>query len=216
MGTGNRRTPARVQNAANWRATGDWVGRIMRLDFTAFDEVRVDPSATIGAVAVVFGASVLAGVGSWLWALQHDTFRGVDGGEVLLKSLVLGSVVQTLVWLLWVYLVFQVLVRGYGVRMEFTELVRTMGFAFAPVGLSLLIAVTNLAVPFGVLAFAMTVLFTNIAIERTSGADVRETMLANLTGFGAFVVVMGVFANIAEVSTFGGIAPGILFFSLDL
>jgi hypothetical protein len=102
------------------------------------------------------------------------------------------------------------------VRMEFSELVRTMGFAFAPVGLSLLIAVTSLAVPFGLLAFGMAVLFTNVAIERTSGADVRETMLANLTGFGAFVVVMGVFANIAEVGTLGGIAPGILFFSLDL
>lgn len=200
----------------NWQAVGNRVGRVLRLDFAAFDEIRADPGATLGAVFVVLGASALAGLGSWLWALQHSEFRGIESGEVLVKSLVLGSMVQTIVWFLWVYLVFQVLVRGYGMRMEFGEITRTMGFAFAPVGFSLLIAITNLAVPFGLLAFAMAVLLTNIAIERTSGAGTREVTLANLTGFGAFVVVMGVFANIAEVGTFGGIAPGILFFSLDL
>jgi len=41
-------------------------------------------------------------------------------------------------------------------------------------------------------------------------------MVANLAGFAAFLIVMGGFANIAEVGTFGGLAPGILFFSLDL
>ena len=202
--------------SSSWQTVGSLVGRVLRLDFSAFDEIRLEPSATIGAVLVVLGSGVLAGMGSWLWALQHSEFRGVDGGEILIKSLLLGSIVQTAVWFLWVYLVYQVLARGYGAVLEFGELTRTMGLAFVPVSLSLLIAITNLAIPFGLISFGMALLYTNIAIQQTADVEAREATLANLTGFGAFVIVMGVFANIAEVGTFGGIAPGILFFSLDL
>lgn len=196
----------------NWQSIGAWAARVLRVDFSVFDEVRPEPSATIGAVAVVFGASVIAGVGSWLWAAQNDF---VDSNKVLLESLVLGSIFQTVVWFLWVYLVYQVLVRGYGARVEFGELVRTMGFAFAPVSLSILVAVTSLAVPFGVIALSMAVLFTNVAIQQAAEVDAREAALANMTGFGAFVIAMGVLANVWEVGSLGGLAPGVLFFALD-
>jgi hypothetical protein len=66
-----------------------------------------------------------------------------------------------------------------------------------------------------VLSLSLTFLTTNIGIQMSSGADARETTMANVTGFAAFLVVMGVFANVAEVGPFGGVAPGILFFSLD-
>lgn len=193
-----------------------WTARVLRLDFTAFDEIRAEPAATMASLFVVLGASVFAGVGSWLWAIQHDEFRSVQGLEVFVKSLVLGSVIQSGVWLLWVYLVYQVLARGYAARMEFLELMRAMALGFSPVALSILVGITNLAVPFGVISFAIAVLYTNVAIQQTAAVEVREATLANLTGFGAFAVIMGVFANIAEVGTFGGLAPGIFFFSLDL
>lgn len=193
-----------------------WTARVLRLDFTAFEEIRAEPATTMASLFVVLGASVFAGVGSWLWAVQHDEFRSVQGLEVFVKSLVLGSVIQSGVWLLWVYLVYQVLARGYAARMEFLELMRAMALGFSPVALSILVAITNLAVPFGVISFAIAVLYTNVAIQQTAAVEVREATLANLTGFGAFAVIMGVFANIAEVGTFGGLAPGIFFFSLDL
>jgi hypothetical protein len=200
----------------NLHTIGSWVGRLLSLDFSALYDIRVEPAATTSAVGVVLVASLLAGLGSWLWALQSTELRGIDTAEVFVKSLLLGSLIQTAVWLLWVYLTYQVLVRAYGTRTDFPELTRIMGFAFAPVGLSLLIAVKGLAIPFGVIAFAMTILITNIAIQQTTNAGARESTIANLTGFTIFAIVMGVFANIAEVSTLGGLAPGIFFFSLDL
>lgn len=199
--------------STNLQTVGGWLGRLLRLDFSVFDEIRSEPTATTGAVIVVLGASILAGVGSWLWAVET---RAIPGGEVFIKSLLLGSIIQTFVWFLWVYLVYQVLVRGYGARTDFAELTRTMGFAFAPVALSVLIAIDVFAVPFGVIAFVMAVLFTNVAIERASDAEVREATMANISGFATFAIVMGVFANILEVSNVGGLAPGIFFFSLDL
>ena len=38
---------------------------------------------------------------------------------MFVKSLVIGSILQTLVWFIWVYLVFQVLARAYGARTDF-------------------------------------------------------------------------------------------------
>ncbi len=204
----------RTQGATFQTATS-WVWRIFRLDFSVFDEIRSDSTATTAAVLTVLASSLLAGLGSWLWALQHD-FPSIDGAEVLVKSTILGGLIQTGLWFLWVYLVDLVLVRGYGARISFTDLVRTMGFAFVPVSLSVLVAIPPLAIPIGVISFGMALLFTNIAIQQVSGSDVREATLANLTGFGAFAVVLGICANLAEVGTFGGLAPGIFFFSLDL
>jgi len=192
-----------------------WVGRVLRFDFTAFDEIRDEVSATTPAVLIVLAGSFIAGFGSFLWALQHDNFPNVDVAEVFIKSMLVGGMIQTAVWFVWVYLVYQVLTRGYGHQISFAELVRPMGLAFSPIVFSVLVAITVLAMPFGLASFALVFLFTNIAIQQTTGADIRETSMANITGFVVFLVVMGMFANVAEIEPFGGVAPGILFFSLD-
>lgn len=196
----------------NPQTISGWLGRILRLDFTAFAEIGPERQATTPAISIVLGASFLAGLGSFLWA----EFYGADRWEVFVKSLVVGGIIQTAAWFLWVYLVYQVLARGYNARADFAQLTRTMGFAFAPVGLSVLVAIEPLAIPFGVIAFGMALLFTNAAIQAASDAEAREATMANLTGFGSFAIVMGICANIAEVGTLGGLAPGIFFFSLDL
>jgi len=197
----------------NLQSVSGWLGRLARLDLTVFEEVRSSPSATPGAIVVVFLASVLAGIGSFGWAVQTE---GVDDSEVFVKSLVIGSILQTLAWFIWVYLVFQVLARAYGARTDFYELIRSMGFAFAPVAMSVLVAITAFAVPFGVAALAGATLFSHFAIQSSSSAEPRQVLIANFVGFLSFAVVMGVLANIAEINTVGGLAPGLFFFSLDL
>jgi hypothetical protein len=201
---------------ANLRSVSGWVRRLLLLDVSVFDEIRSDPSATPGAIIVVACASVMAGIGSWLWAVQ---WGGVEATEVFVRSLILGSILQTLAWFIWVYLVFQVLTRGYGARTDFYELIRTMGFAFAPVGLAILIGIASFAVPFGVISLAGAVLLTQLAIQSSSSAETQQTLVANLTGFTVFAVVMGVLANIFQVTSLGGaevggLAPGLFFFDL--
>src|SRR3989442_7689844 len=191
----------------NLPTVSGWLGRVLRLDFSAFGEIRQERSATTPAILIVLGASLLAGLGSWLWSLQ---FPGIDHVEVLVKSFLLGSIIQTGAWFLWVYLVYQVLARGYQLRLDFAELTRVMGFAFAPVALSVLVAIQSLAVPFGVIAFGMALLFTNVAIQSASDAEVRESMLANLPGSASFAIDMRARANIADGGPLAGLASGIL------
>jgi len=193
-----------------------WLGRIARLDFTVFDDLRSDRSATPIAVLVVLAASVVAGIGTLIWALQHDEFGGIDMMEVLLKAVIIGSVVQTAVWFAWVYITYMLAARVFGSAANIGELTRVMGFAFAPVALSVLIAIAPLAVPFGLLAFGLTLMLTTAAVERAAEIEPRQAMLSTLGGFAVFLMFIGAFANVMEVATFGGLAPGILFFSLDL
>jgi hypothetical protein len=202
------RTPSGYQVLAGW------LGRVFRFDFTVFDEVKQERTATASAVLVVLAASLLAGIGSWLWAVQHD-FPGLDTADVFIKSVIGGTVVQTGVFFGWVYLTHLLLARAFGAQVLFQELIRVMGLAFAPVALSLLVAVAPLAVPFGVLSLSLTFLFSYIAVQQASGVTPREAAIANLGGFAAFLIFMGAFANVAEAGVFGGLAPGILFFSLD-
>lgn len=211
-----RRVKAQPPRAGGYSILTAWLGRLARLDFTVFEDIRGDHAATTGAVIVVAGASVFAGLGSWIWAIQQDYPGSPSTGTVFIRSLVAGGIIQTLVWLVWVYLAYVLTARVFGAAVTFQDLMRTMGLAFAPVALSLFVAIAPLAVPFGVFSFGITFLFTNIAIEQASGLDTREATLANLGGFAVFLIFMGVFANIYETGAIGGLAPGILFFALDL
>jgi hypothetical protein len=119
--------------------------RLARFDFTAFDEIRSDPSATTSAVLVVLVSSILAGLGSWFWALQ--TSVSLDSTDIFVKSTVLGSLLQTAVWFFWVYASHWIVTQMFKGNATFTEMVRTMGFGFAPVALTVFIVVAPLAVP---------------------------------------------------------------------
>ncbi len=190
-----------------------WVMRVFRMDTHVFDEVRQDRSATMWAVAVVVVASLFSGFGSWLWWVVRDFGVG-GGGDVFLRSFLLGGIFQAAVWTLWVYVVYQVLARGYGVHLDFSGLARAMAFAFAPMMLTVLMLITALAVPIALVALATTLILTNFAIESVSAMTGSRVIWANVAGFTVFALIMGILSNISEVSVVGGIAPGIFFFNL--
>src|SRR4029450_7441069 len=129
-------------------------------------------------------------------------------------ALLLRALPPAVVWSSWVYVVYLVLTQGYGDRQDFGDLTRAMGFAFAPVALSVFIFIAALAVPIGLISFGITLLFTNAAIQQVSDADLREATMANIAGFGVFAIVMGGCANIFETDSIGGLAPGVFFFSV--
>jgi hypothetical protein len=192
-----------------------WLGRLLRFDYTVFEEVRNDRAATPTALAIVLTSGILGGIGTVIWASQHDDFGGVDVMEVILKSLIAGSIIQTVVWFAWVYITYMLVARVFGSTVLFGELTRVMGFAFAPVALNVLVAIAPLAVPFGLLSYGAALMLTTAAVEQSAEVEPRQAMLATLAGFGVFLIFMGAFANVMEVATFGGLAPGVLFFSLD-
>jgi hypothetical protein len=197
---------------ASFQSLGGWLLRLARLDLTVFDDVKDDVSATVPILAVAVVASFLSGLGSWLWWTFEDF---PDAGEVFIKSFLIGSILQVGVWFLWVYIAAMVLSRGLGVAADLNRLLRTMGLAFAPMGIAVLMLISFLTVPFGVIAVAATVGLTYVAIQAATDAQPQQVMLANVVGFVIFAVVLGILANLSEVYDIGGLAPGLFFFNLN-
>jgi len=198
---------------ASFQNLGSWLLRLARLDLTVFDDIKDDVSATVPALTVAVVASFLSGLGSWLWWTFQDFPKG--GGDVFVKSFLLGSILQVGVWFLWVYVAAMVLSRGLGVAADLNRLLRTMGLAFAPMAIAVLIFISFLAVPLGVIAVGATLVLSYVAIQAATDAQPQQVMLANIVGFLVFAVVLGILSNLSEVYNTGGLAPGIFFFNLN-
>lgn len=198
--------------SAGFQNLGSWLGRLIRLDLTVFDDVKDDAAATTPAIAVVVVASFLAGLGTWLWGVVEDV---ADKGELFFKATILGSLFQIAVWFLWVWIAAWLLSRVFGAGAAMGRVIRTAGLAFAPMGISLLILVSFLSIPFAAIAIGATFLLTNAAIASATDAPADRVALANLVGFAAFALVLGILSNVAEWRELGGLAPGIFFFNLN-
>jgi len=195
---------------------GNWLARLVRLDLTVFDDVKDDAAATAPALAVMLVASFAAGLGSWLWWITLD-FHGVSqsNGEALLKTLILGGILQAALWLAWVYIAAMLLSRVFGTGADLNRMMRTMGFAFAPMVITVLMVIDILAVPFAVIALGATLLLSNAAIQASTDAEPRQVIVANLVGFLVFALVLGLLGSVAQIHDLGGTSPGIFFVPLD-
>ena len=205
--------------SAGFQNLASWLGRLIRLDLTVFDDVKDEAAATVPALAVVVAASLLAGLGSWLWWIFEIDFpAGADekNFEVFLKTFILGGIFMAALWVLWVYIVAMLLSRVFGAGADMNRLMRTMGLAFAPMAISFLVVIGMLAVPLGAFAVATTLLLTNVAIQATTDAEPQQVIVSNLAGFLVFAIVLGILANFAQIYDIGGLAPGILFFELNV
>ena len=205
--------------SAGFQNLASWLGRLIRLDLTVFDDVKDEAAATVPALAVVVAASLLAGLGSWLWWIFEIDFpAGADekNFEVFWKTFILGGIFMAALWVLWVYIVAMLLSRVFGAGADMNRLMRTMGLAFAPMAISFLVVIGMLAVPLGAFAVATTLLLTNVAIQATTDAEPQQVIVSNLAGFLVFAVVLGILANFAQIYDIGGLAPGILFFELNV
>lgn len=198
---------------ASFQNLGSWLLRLARLDLTVFDDIKDDVSATVPALTVAVVASFLSGLGSWLWWTFQDFPKG--GGDVFVKSFLLGSILQVGVWFLWVYVAAMVLSRGLGVAADLNRLLRTMGLAFAPMAIAVLIFISFLAVPLGAIAVGATLVLSYVAIQSATDAQPQQVMLANIIGFVIFAFVLGILSNLSEVYNTGGLAPGLFFFNLS-
>jgi len=197
---------------------GNWLVRLARLDLTVFDDVKDEATATVPALAVVVVASLLAGLGSWLWwVFEIDFPAGLDekNFEAFWKTFILGGIFMAALWLLWVYISAMILSRVFRASADMNRMIRTMGLAFAPMAISFLVVIGVLAVPFGVIAVAATLLLTNAAIQAATDAEPQQVLLSNLAGFAVFAIVLGILANVGQIYDTGGLAPGIFFFDLN-
>ncbi len=185
------------------------IRRLARLDTTVFDEVRDDTSQTAPAILVVVVATLLAALGGWLWLIIE--FDGLDTGKIILKEFILGSIFAILLWGAWILLSGFLLTKHYGRTVDRHALLRTAGFAAAPLALTILMLIPEISLGIGLLALVSWFLLTNYAMQAAvPDAAPKEIALANAAGFGLFAIVLAVLASNL------GWAPGIFAHGADI
>ena len=152
---------------------------VLKLQPSAFEEIEASRSATGQAVGVVILASVAAGVGAGLlsgpFALMRETLAALIG------------------WIMWAgvtYLIGARLLPERGTRTDMGELLRVIGFSYAPnlfaffAFIPLLGGVVRVVVAFWLLA--ATVIAVRQALDYTSTA---RAVAVVLIGWLLFVLI---------------------------
>jgi len=161
--------------------------RLARLDTTVFDEVRMDPTATASSFFVAAVATFAAGLGGWLWWIQKTDF---DGGKVFVQSVILGSLFAIGLWIVWLFVAYVLLTQVFRERADLQQLIRTMGMAAAPLGLSILLLIPGINFGFGLASIALFFGLTNIAIQSVTTAEPAKVLMANAAGFAVWAIVL--------------------------
>jgi hypothetical protein len=100
---------------------GQRVTGVLKLQPATFEEIEASPSATSQAVAVVVMASLAAGVGA-----------GLAGGPIELLRVTFAALVGWLMWAFVTYLIGARLLPEPGTKTDMGELLRVIGFSYAP------------------------------------------------------------------------------------
>ena len=182
----------------------DRLQRLFRLDTSVFDDVRQDPKATVPAVLVVAASTLLAGLGGWLWWIVEGFG---NAGEVFVESVILGSLFSVALWIIWMLIAWVILTQLFREEADWQQMLRTMGMAAAPLGLSVAMFVPG--INFGVALASVALFFglTTIAIQAVTPADPARVLVANLAGFAVWAIVLTLL-----VTSDSSLAPGIFLF----
>jgi hypothetical protein len=188
----------------------DRLARLVRLDTSVFTEVRNDPAATVPAVGVVVLSSLLAGIGGWIWWQVQDFGEGLpDGTELLVESVLLGTIFSVALWIVWLLVAWVILAQLFRADADWQQMLRTMGLASAPFAISVLMFIPGLDFGIALISIGLMFALTAIAIQMTTTASLSQVMLANAAGFAVWAIILGLL-----VTQDSPLAPGPFLYSI--
>jgi hypothetical protein len=122
--------------------------RAARLDVNLYEEVEAEPGAINQAVLVVVIVSVLSGIGTGISGMMAGGILSFLWG---LLAGIAGSLVGWLAWAFFTWLIGTKLLKGPQTSATWTEMLRTIGFAYSPGALRLFAFIPFIG---GIIAFA--------------------------------------------------------------
>jgi hypothetical protein len=167
--------------------------RLATLDTAVFDDIRMDTTATLPALIVAAGATLLFGIGGWLWWVLQD--YNPNSGELFFKSAILGSIVSLILWGVWIAITYVALTQIFRARADVNELVRVMGFAAAPLALGLLLFIPGLDFGIGLAAVALLFGTTVIGVSSATDAPGGRVLASVGLGFAVWALVLSLFVS---------------------
>ncbi len=198
----------RMRSASYWvrsidarpaRLVLDRLQRMLILDTSVFEEVRDDERELKSALVVAASACLLAGFGSWL----HWEVSAFTPENAFVNTFILGSLFLALMYGATVLLIYVLMVQFLRVQVDLLAIVRTMGYAAAPLALSVGMFIPVLYPLFALMPLALLLVAMIYAVQSATGAEPVKVVVSCLIGFGFMVLVLGVVA----ISSSGPEAP---------
>jgi hypothetical protein len=174
--------------------------RLARLDTTVFDDVRDDVNELIPAMIVAAVSSLLAGLGATLfWEFNFD----FSPDKVWLNTFILGGVFMAALYLVWVLIAYVIIVQVYRASADLQSLLRTMGYAAAPLALCLFMFIPVLYPVFAIVPLALLFVLSIYAVQAVTNADSTQVVIANTAGFSVMVLVLSIVAFSSDKTVMG-------------
>lgn len=158
------------------------IGGVFRLDSQTFEEVEGDTNALGQAVLVVFIVALVASLGSIFGALISDDVPLRSGLSTLL-SVMVG-------WVVWSVVTWFAGVTFFGGKADIGEMLRVIGFAYAPQVLGI---IPCIGWPIGII---WSIAAGFVAVRQGLDLDNTKTLFTIVVGVIAYIVVMIIFSII--------------------
>jgi hypothetical protein len=167
------------------------------LDPVTYEEVEADSSATPQALAVVVFASVAAAIGA----------KGLNDGAATLLVLRHAGVIALLSWATWALVTFEIgarLMPTPDTHVDPGELLRTLGFAAAPLMLQVLAVMPGARVPVFTVATIWAIAASVVAVKQA--LDYTSTLRA--LAVSALGIVLAIVVAVVLGLVFGPTVSG--------
>lgn len=155
----------------------DRVIGVFRLNPNTFEEIEADRDATTQAALVVLIVALIAAIGSGIGASLAD-----DGGFI-------GSFISTIIstfvgWIVWSAITYFVGTSFFGGQADLGEMLRVIGFAYAPQVLGIIPCIGT------IIGFIWSLVAGFIAVRQGLDLDNTKAFLTIIIGFIAYLVVV--------------------------
>ena len=177
--------------------------RAAQLDINVYEELEHDPSLTNQAMTVVALVSILTGLGTFILA--------VFAGDIVtaIVNLIVGVIMAVIGWAIWAYLTYFIGTRLFNGTATWGELLRTLGFAYSPQALNILLFIPCVGLIIALVAWIWSVVAGVVAVRQALDFDTGKAVLTvAIAAAVAFALIIAVSAVLA-IAGFGvGVITG--------
>lgn len=157
----------------------DRIMGVFRLDSNTFEEIEADRDATTQAALVVLIVALIAAVGGIIGATFAE-----DGN--FLRSFISALVGTFVGWVVWSAITYFVGTSLFGGQADMGEMLRVIGFAYAPQMLRIIPCVGD------IIGFIWSLIAGFIAVRQGLDLDNTKAFLTIVVGFIAYVIITAI------------------------
>ena len=162
---------------------------VFKLDSDTFEQIEHDQSATTQAAMVVLAVALLSAVGGLIGAL-------IGGDDNMIMAFI-SPIISTFVgWLIWSAVLYFVGTSFFGGQADIGEMLRVVGFAYAPMVLGIIPC-------FGwIVGLVWTLAALVVAVRQGLDVDTGKALIIGVIGFVLVVILNLIVGSVLGVSLF--------------